>query len=70
MWISLLTISAQMSRKSACPTFGGGRCHDGLEIPVVTPVCGVGGIGSLALGLKDGGIGVSSAEEVAWVSDL
>ena len=51
-------------------TFGGGRCHDGLEIPVVTPVCGVGCIGSLVIGLKDEGRGVSSAEEVVWVSGL
>ena len=50
--------------------FGGGRCHDGFEFPVVTPVCGVGGIGSPVLGLKDGCGGVSSAEEVAWVSGL
>ena len=60
MWISLLTISAQIPGsphvqhdKGCCLTFGGGRCHDGLEFPVVTPVCGVGGIGSPVLGLKD-----------------
>ena len=75
MWISLLTISAQcpgsphvQHDKGCCLTFGDGRCQDGLEFPVVTPVCGVGAIESPVLGLKDGCGGVSSAEEVAWVS--
>ena len=56
--------------KGCCLTFGGGRCHDGLEFPVVSSVCSVGGIRFPVVGLKDGGGGVSSAVEVAWVSGL